>query len=181
MEYLEVVDENNNLTGKIEERDVIHEKGLWHREISVWIMNKNGDVLLQKRSAKKKQGANKWSICAGHVDVGEDPKMTAIREIEEELGIKVEENELKYLFTSKSAIVLPNSYNNVFSYKYFLKTNALIEDYKINLDELSELKYISLDELEQLMKDKPSNYPFAAKDDMPEILKELKKYKEEII
>ena len=105
MEYLDIVDEENNLTGEIEERDVIHKKGLWHREISVWIMNQNGDVLLQKRSAKKKQGANKWSTCAGHVDVGEEPKMTAIRELQEELGIKVQEDELKYLFTEKVAVV----------------------------------------------------------------------------
>ena len=50
MEYLDIVDEQNNLTGKTEERDIIHEKGLWHREISVWIMNQKGEVLLQKRS-----------------------------------------------------------------------------------------------------------------------------------
>lgn len=174
MEYLEVVDEENNLTGQIEERDIIHKKGLWHREISVWIMNQDGEVLLQKRSAKKKQGANNWSTCAGHVDVGEEPKMTAIREIQEELGIKVQEKDLEYLFTEKVAVVLTNSYNNVFSYKYFLKTNTPVEDYKINLDEVSEVKYISLVELEQLMKDRPSNYPFASKDYMPKMLQELK-------
>ena len=37
MEYLEIVDEENNLTGETEERDVVHAKGLWHREIAVWI------------------------------------------------------------------------------------------------------------------------------------------------
>ena len=174
MEYLDVVDEENNLTGEIEERDIIHKNGLWHREISVWIMNQNREFLLQKRSANKKQGANKWSVCAGHVDIGEEPKMTAIRELEEELGIKVQENELKYLFTEKVAKVLPNSYNNVFSYKYLLKTNALIDDYKINLDELSEIKYISFAELEQLVKDKPIDYPFATRDNMPKFLEILK-------
>ena len=178
MEYLDIVDEENNLTGKTEERDIIHEKGLWHREISVWIMNQYGEVLLQKRSAKKKQGANKWSICAGHVDIGEQPIQAAIREIEEELGIKVEESELRYLFTEKVATTFPNSYNNVFSYKYFLKTNIDIDEYIINLDELSELKYISLNELEQLTIEKPSNYPFAAKDYMPKLINKLKKCKE---
>ena len=177
MEYLDVVDEKNNLTGKVEERDIVHKNGLWHREISVWIMNQNGDVLLQKRAATKKQGANNWSTCAGHVDKGEDPKLTAIREVEEELGIKVKESELQFLFTEKVATVHPNSYNNVFSYKYFLKTDTPIEAYKINLEEVSEVKYVSLDEIEQLMKDKPSNYPFAAKDYMPKLLEELKKNK----
>jgi len=175
MEYLDVVDEENNLTGKTEERDVIHEKGLWHREISVWIMNQNRELLLQKRAATKKQGANNWSICAGHVDMGEEPRKTAVREIKEELGIEVKENELEYLLTEKNSVVLHNSYNNIFSYKYLLKTNASLKDYKINLDELSELKYISFNELEQLIKDKPINYPFASKPSMPELLEELKK------
>ena len=178
MEYLDVVDEENNLTGRTEERDIIHKEGLWHREISVWIMNQNGEVLLQKRSPNKKQGANNWSICAGHVGLGENPRKTAVREIGEELGIHILENELKDLFIEKVSTVHPNSYNNVFSYKFFLKTNTPIGDYKMNLDEVSELKYISLDELEQLMKDKPANYPFAAKDNMPKILKKLKEYKD---
>ena len=41
----EVVDEENNLTGKIEERNIIHKEGLWHREISVWIMNEKGEII----------------------------------------------------------------------------------------------------------------------------------------
>ena len=42
MEYLDVVDENNNLIGKNEERNIIHEKGIWHREVAVWIINEKG-------------------------------------------------------------------------------------------------------------------------------------------
>ena len=73
---------------------------------------------------------------------------------------------------------MPNSYNNVFSYKYFLKTNTPIYNYKIDKNEVSEIKYISLEELEQLMKDKPTNYPFVAKSNMVQILKKLKEYKD---
>ena len=59
-----------------------------------------------------------------------------------------------------------------------MKTNKLVEEYKINLDELSEVKYISFNELEQLIKDKPSDYPFAARDFMPKLLEELRIYKD---
>ena len=89
MEYLEIVDEQNNLTGQVEERDVVHEKGLWHREVAVWIMNEKGEVLLQKRAATTKQGANCWSVCAGHVDPGEEPIDAAIRETYEEVGLQI--------------------------------------------------------------------------------------------
>ncbi len=176
MEYLEVVDEENNLTGKTEERDIVHAKGLWHREISVWIMNERGEILLQKRSATKKQGANNWSTsCAGHVDIGEEPIKAAIREIHEELGIEVKEKDLKLLLTAKNARKLTNSYNNIFCYLYFLRVNVPIENYTIDKEEVSEVRYISFEELEKLVDEKPTNYPFTAREYMPQVIEELRK------
>lgn len=46
MELVEIVDENNVLTGQIEERWTACAKGLWRRVASCWIMNKNGEILL---------------------------------------------------------------------------------------------------------------------------------------
>ena len=176
MEYLEIVDEENNLTGKTEERDIVHTKGLWHREIAVWIMNEKGEILLQKRSPNKKQGANNWSTsCAGHVDIGEEPIKAAIREIREELGIPVKEDDLKHLFTAKNKRVLTNSFNNIFCYLYFLKVNTPIEEFTIDTEEVSEIKYIPFEEFEQLVKDKPANVPFTAREYMPAIVEELRK------
>lgn len=176
MEYLEIVDEENNLTGKTEERDIVHAKGLWHREIAVWIMNEKGEILLQKRSPNKKQGANNWSTsCAGHVDIGEEPIKAAIREIREELGIPVKEDDLKHLFTAKNKRVLTNSFNNIFCYLYFLKVNTPIEEFTIDTEEVSEIKYIPFEEFEQLVKDKPANAPFTAREYMPAIVEELRK------
>lgn len=177
MEYLEIVDEENNLTGKTEERDIIHAKGLWHREISIWIINENGEVLLQKRSPKKKQGANKWSTsCAGHIDIGEKPIQAAIRELKEELGINTTENDLKQILLVKNARKLENSYNNIFCYIYALKVNTPIEQYTIEPEELSEIKYIPFKQLEQLVQDKPADHPFASREYMPQVIQELKKY-----
>lgn len=176
MEYLEIVDEENNLTGKTEERDIVHAKGLWHREIAVWIMNEKGEILLQKRSPNKKQGANNWSTsCAGHVDIGEEPIKAAIREIREELGIPVKEDDLKHLFTAKNKRVLTNSFNNIFCYLYFLKVNTPIEEFTIDTEEVSKIKYIPFEEFEQLVKDKPANAPFTAREYMPSVVEELRK------
>lgn len=176
MEYLEIVDEENNLTGKTEERDIVHAKGLWHREIAVWIMNEKGEILLQKRSPNKKQGANNWSTsCAGHVDIGEEPIKAAIREIREELGIPVKEDDLKHLFTAKNKRVLTNSFNNIFCYLYFLKVNTPIEEFTIDTEEVSEIKYIPFEEFEQLVKDKPANAPFTAREYMPAVVEELRR------
>ena len=39
MELIDIVDENNNLTGQVEERWVSFENGLWRTTVSCWIMN----------------------------------------------------------------------------------------------------------------------------------------------
>lgn len=55
MELLDVLDEEGNMTGKVEDKDVIHEKALWHKEVEAWIVNEQGEILIQKRAATKKQ------------------------------------------------------------------------------------------------------------------------------
>jgi len=176
MEYLDIVDENNELTGKTEERNIIHEKGIWHREVAVWIMNEKGEMLLQKRASTKKQEPNKWAICAGHVDAGETVESAIIREMEEELGIKVSIDELEFLNTYKKQNDLPNNIKNYnFQYMYFLKTNWKIEDYKIRVEELSEIKYIPFEEFENIVKNKDENVTFTKQAYMPEMIEILRK------
>ena len=55
MELVDIVDENNKLTGQVEDRWKAYNKGLWRRTVSCWIMNEKGEVLLQKRTANKKK------------------------------------------------------------------------------------------------------------------------------
>lgn len=64
MELVDIVDENNKLTGQVEDRWVAYNKGLWRRTVSCWIMNEKGEVLLQKRTPqqekKSKQVGKNW-------------------------------------------------------------------------------------------------------------------------
>lgn len=178
MEYFDIVDEDNNLTGKTEEREIVHTTGLWHREVAVWVINEKGELLLQKRSASKKQAPNKWALCAGHIDAGETPENSIVREIEEEIGLKVTIDDLEPIGVIKKEMNLGNGqYNNNFQYMYILKTNKKIEEYKIQYEELSELKYITLAELKMILETKDSDYTFSEHIYMQDIIKKL----EEII
>lgn len=176
MEYLDLVDENNNLIGKKEEKSIIHQKGLWHRECAAWPYKENGDVLVQKRVATKKQNPNKWALCAGHVQAGETPEVAMIREIEEEIGLTVKKEELESSSIEKIIQESPNgTINKYFSYRYFVKTNKNINEYTIQEEELSEVKYISLEELEEIVKTGDENYTFSKREYMPKIIEEIKK------
>ena len=43
MELIDIVDENNQITGQVEDRMVAYEKGLWRRVVSCWIINEKGN------------------------------------------------------------------------------------------------------------------------------------------
>ena len=53
-EKFDVLNELGEFTGKIATREECHAKGLWHRAVYAFIIDDNGNILLQKRSANKK-------------------------------------------------------------------------------------------------------------------------------
>jgi isopentenyldiphosphate isomerase len=70
-----------------ERRSEVHRKGLWHRAVHIFVWNRKGELLLQKRSAHKDVSPNTWdSSAAGHLNSGEEYDAAASREIMEELG-----------------------------------------------------------------------------------------------
>ena len=174
MELLDVLDEEGNLTGNKEDKDIIHEKGLWHREVCALIRNRKGEYLIQKRSSNKKQSQNKLLMTAVHVYAGEDFEEAMIREIREELGIEVALEELTPLSTFKEAFENETTTNNNYTRYYFYETNRKIEDYTICLEELSELKYITIEEMEEAVEKKDENCSYARRDEMKEVIKLLK-------
>ena len=89
LEMLDVVDENDRVVD-VKTRGEIHAQGLMHRSVHMLVFNSNGDLYIQKRSMQKDNDPGLWdSSAAGHVDSGEDYLGCAVREIEEELGVKV--------------------------------------------------------------------------------------------
>lgn len=87
-EQFDIVDENDHVIGT-KPRSEVHEKNLLHRAVHILVFNQTGELLLQKRSAWKDREPSKWdSSAAGHLEPGEDYEAGAIRETEEELGIR---------------------------------------------------------------------------------------------
>ena len=88
-EIFDVVNERDEVIGQAPRKEV-HARGLWHRAIHVLVFNSRGEIFLQKRSLKKDIAAGKWdSSSSGHLDTGEDYDACAVRELREELGLKL--------------------------------------------------------------------------------------------
>ena len=89
-EIFDVVDANDQVTGTATRAEV-HAQKLTHRAVHVFVFNKRGDLLLQKRSLLKDMCPGLWdSSVSGHLDAGESYEAAAVRELEEEMGITTE-------------------------------------------------------------------------------------------
>ncbi|HEX5177112.1 MAG TPA: 16S rRNA (adenine(1518)-N(6)/adenine(1519)-N(6))-dimethyltransferase RsmA [Chthoniobacteraceae bacterium] len=92
-EIFDVVDADDTVVGQAS-RDHVHTRDLRHRAVHIFVFNKRGDLFLQKRSRWKDRHPEKWdSSAAGHVEAGQTFAATAHRELQEELGVDVEELE----------------------------------------------------------------------------------------
>ena len=144
MELLDVVDESGNYTGEVADRNEVHSKGLWHKEVAVWVFNENGDVLLQRRSSTKKMAPNKVSICEGHIISKSTPVETAKIELSEELGVDESTDNIIYLTTEKKQKQFAEfSINRIFNEVYYTIVNKLASEFVIQEEELSEVVWIN--------------------------------------
>jgi isopentenyl-diphosphate delta-isomerase type 1 len=86
-EIFDVVNEHDEVIGQ-KMRGEVHRLGLKHRAVHVLVYNKRGEVFLQKRSMAKDTFPGAWdSSCSGHLDTGENYDDCAIRELQEEIGL----------------------------------------------------------------------------------------------
>ena len=152
MEYLDEVDKNNNFTGKAFPKEEFHAKGFYYREVIGFVINENNEVLLQKRASNKKIKPNLWEVCYGHVSKGERPEEAIIRELLEEIGLNIKLEDLNFLSTEVTEEFYEGKYHNTFSYIYLIRTNKQVSEFKMQQEEVSDLKFISLEELKNLIK-----------------------------
>lgn len=168
-ELLEIYDENNNDLNYQEKRSIIHEKGLFHREVCIFVLNNNNELLIQKRSATKKNKPNIWGLCAGHIDAGETEIEAALRELKEELGLKNIKQDDLILFNieKKTEIdITKNFRNNYFNYCYILRTDLKETEFILQKEELSEVKYVTFEKLFELSKNNSDKYTKSLKGEL---------------
>lgn len=148
MEYFDVLNERGEFTGEIASRDDCHKYGYWHRAIYAFIFNKNGQVLLQKRTGNKKLWPNKWDVTiGGHVLAGELGRQALIRECKEELGITIDDKDIVFLVGTTSVYNKNGYVNNHYDECYFVTKDIDINDLYLQDEEVSDVKFFSKQEI----------------------------------
>ena len=175
MEYVDEVDENNNLTHKSFPKDDFHKLGKWYREVMGFVINTNGEVLIQRRSINKKGKPLEWEVCTGHVSAGELPEDAMIREFKEEIDLNITKKELIPLKITKTKDVLKKGYHYVFSYVYLVKTNKKIEEFHMQKEEVDQIKYIKIEELKKMIQNRQKDLCLLVYEDIPQIIDKILK------
>lgn len=149
-ELIDIFDEENNFTGIQKMKSEAHAEGLWHRTAHVWIYNSKKEILLQLRAKDKDVYPDCWDISsAGHVVAGEDPEVSAIRELKEELGIDAEKEDLKFLRIRKSVNQFKEIKNSEIVYIFLMKFEGAAENLNLQKEELQGVKFFQIDELKE--------------------------------
>ena len=155
MEYLDIVNEEGMPTGQTVSRDTAHREGIRHRTAHVWIVRKEKtgyDILLQKRSMEKESFPGLYDTSsAGHIPAGDSPLPSALRELEEELGISASPDQLRYAGTFRiqyekefhGRMFRDNEVTTVYVYDVPVDTGGL----RLQESEVSGVCWFSLDEV----------------------------------
>lgn len=153
-ETFDILDENGNFLNFQVEREEAHSKGLWHRAAVVFLVNSKNQVLLQRRSPLKKKWPNMLDVSAGgHSNAGEFGYETAIRETFEELGVKVEKENLVFIGCTKNSNIIGDIKDNMFNEYYVAITDLDLSSLNLQTEEVCEVKFVSLNELKKMMND----------------------------
>ena len=139
MELLDVYNEKGEKTGKVVDRSVDDASFVNGERIAVaiiYIENDKHEFLIQKTS---KQKGNIYSATAGHVLHNEKPIETIIREVKEELGIDISNEDIVDL----GCLVVDFPVRFIF----YLKKNIDLNELFLQKDEVQEVMYMSEKEI----------------------------------
>lgn len=150
-EYLDIVNEEDIVIGK-ETRKKVHEAGLWHRGAHVFLFDKDGKMLIQKRSADRASNPLRLDCSISeHVQAGESYLQAAIRGMKEEMGL--ENIKIKKLFKFRMNYGIND---NEISELY----EGLVDSKQVKFDpkEIESIAYVSMNELRQMLKEDESKF-----------------------
>ena len=135
-------------------KSLVHRTGELHRAVSVFLFNKAGEILLQRRAADKYHSAGLWSnTCCGHPRPGESPLEAAQRRLFEEMGIKsLLTRAFQFTYRAQlTAELVEHEVDHVFSGQFEGEPAP-------NTSEVSEWRWVKLEQLRQDLAEHPQRY-----------------------
>ncbi len=145
MELWDVYDQCMVKQDRTHVRGVPLEEGDYHLIVHVYPVNSKGEILIQKRAANVRTKPNMWAITGGSVLAGEEFLQGAMRELKEEMGIAVDESDIRLL----SIMERPNRFRGV----WLVRSNVELADLKLQKEEVADAKWATPEEIMKMVED----------------------------
>ena len=148
-ELLNIVDNDDKIIGE-RTRTEIHQKGLLHREIHVYFITPNQELIFQHRAKDKDTYPDLLdATVGGHVEIGHSYEETAVKELEEETGLKINISELIFINKTKrrSEDKITGKINNAFRESYVFLFKGNLDDLKIETGKALGFEIYSVEKL----------------------------------
>ncbi|MFZ8961108.1 MAG: isopentenyl-diphosphate Delta-isomerase [Flavobacteriaceae bacterium] len=148
-----LVDTNDTPLGTMPKMEA-HEKAVLHRAFSVFILNSKNQLMLQQRALHKYHSPGLWTnTCCSHQRLGETNIEAGKRRLFEEMGITSELTEL-FSFIYKAPFD-----NGLTEHELdHVLVGYSNEDPTINLEEVSNWKWMDIDAVHVDCEQQPHNY-----------------------
>lgn len=161
-ERFDIYDQARNWLGTAE-RSEVHANGYWHQTFHCWIVQQRNEqtyLLFQRRHRGKDTYPNLLDIsCAGHLEAGESIA-DGVRELAEELGLQVPLDELRACGIYAVENQLPNGgMDREFSHVYLYNCDLELNDYEVQLEEISGLYWIALKDVQAMAEGQLEHIP----------------------
>jgi isopentenyldiphosphate isomerase len=146
---LNIVNNEDEIVGQAS-REEVHLDGLLHREIHIYFVTLNRQIIFQHRAKDKETYPDLLdATVGGHVEIGDGYLDTAIKEAAEETGLKIDSQELIFInkTTNKSIDQSTGKINNAIRTSYLLIFDGDVSDLKIETGKALGFELWSLDKL----------------------------------
>ena len=178
-ELVDILDDKGNHKGISLMKSEAHQKGLFHPTVHIWLYTLDGRILVQQRGKYKDTHPLLWDVSvAGHVGAGENIEISAVREVEEEIGLKIRPSDLQRIGVFKSVQKHSESLIDCEFHHIFL-TELLVplENLTKQESEVADLKLMSIAQFEEELGNKETSKKYVPHsfDYYKAILAEVKK------
>ncbi len=177
-EQLEIINENDEVIG-LETREKIHKEGLLHREIHIWFLTPNAEIIFQHRAKDKDTYPDKLdATVGGHVEPKMSYEETAVKECKEETGIDIDLGKLVFLrkMRKKSFDEVTGLTNNTIRSQYAYLYDRSISDLQVEDGKAEGFEAWKIDDLSHLSEtDKNKFIPLILREDMLDIFNKARK------
>jgi len=145
-ELIDILDSNGKSTGKIELKSYAHRMGLFHATVHIWFYTSDGKILIQLRGKNKKTFPLHWDVSvAGHTGAAETVELSALREVEEEIGLSISDEELEKIGVFKSVQKHREDLVDCeFHHTFLCELKVRLETLRKQESEIENLRLISL-------------------------------------